>query len=94
LKPIHELERVQPELGFDAVHTLVGYLDAGGNYRRAARDLTIHVNTLRYRLQRIAGIIRADLDDPEQRFRLQLAARLQAGRRALRESGQGGPAPR
>jgi hypothetical protein len=88
-QPIHELDRAQRDLGFDAVGTLVGYLDAGGNYRRAARDLTIHVNTLRYRLQRIAGIIQADLDDPEQRFRLQLAARLQAGRRALRESGPG-----
>jgi DNA-binding PucR family transcriptional regulator len=88
-EPIHELERAQPDIGFDAVGTLVGYLDAGGNYRRAARDLTIHVNTLRYRLQRISGIIHADLDDPEQRFRLQLAARLQAGRRALRESGPG-----
>lgn len=86
-EPIHRLERAQGELGFDTVGTLVGYLDAGGNYRRAARDLTIHVNTLRYRLNRIATIIHADLDDPEQRFRLQLAARLRAGRRALQESG-------
>jgi hypothetical protein len=88
-EPIHRLERAQGELGFDTVGTLVGYLDAGGNYRRAARDLTIHVNTLRYRLKRISDIIDADLDDPEQRFRLTLAARLRAGRRALQESGAG-----
>lgn len=86
-EPIHRLERAQSELGFDTVGTLVGYLDAGGNYRRAARDLTIHVNTLRYRLKRISSIIDADLDDPEQRFRLKLAARLRAGRQALQESG-------
>lgn len=86
-EPIRRIEQTQDELGFDAMGTLVGYLDSGGNYRRAARDLTIHVNTLRYRLKRIADIIHADLDDPEQRFRLLLAARLRAGRQALQESG-------
>ena len=85
-EPIHRVELAQSGLGFDTVGTLVGYLDSGGNYRQAARDLTIHVNTLRYRLKRIADIIEADLDDPEQRFRLLLAARLRAGRRALAES--------
>lgn len=88
-EPIQLLEHAQDALGFDAVGTLVGYLDAGGNYRRAARDLIIHVNTLRYRLKRISDIVKADLDDPEQRFRLQLATRLRAGRRALQESGAG-----
>jgi sugar diacid utilization regulator len=86
-EPIRRIEQTQDELGFDAMGTLVGYLDSGGNYRRAARDLTVHVNTLRYRLKRIADIIHADLDDPEQRFRLLLAARLRAGRQALQESG-------
>ncbi len=86
-EPLRRIEDAQDGLGFDAVGTLVGYLDSGGNYRRTARDLTVHVNTLRYRLTRIAEIIQADLHDPEQRFRLLLAARLRAGRRALQESG-------
>ncbi|HEY1971967.1 MAG TPA: helix-turn-helix domain-containing protein, partial [Pseudonocardia sp.] len=83
-EPIRRLEQAA-DLGFDGLHTLVGYLDAGGNMRRAAHDLAVHPNTLRYRTQRIAQIIEVNLADPEQRFRLQLAARLRAGRRAMHE---------
>jgi hypothetical protein len=86
-EPIERLEACRDELGFDGTSTVAGYLDAGGNMRRAAEQLAVHVNTLRYRLQRTSEVMNVDLADPEQRFRLQLAMRLRAGRRALRESG-------
>lgn len=84
-EPIRLIEEAGDVLGFDGLHTLTGYLDSGGNMRRAARELAVHVNTLRYRMQRIDRIIHVDLTDPEQRFRLQLAARLRAGRKAMHE---------
>jgi hypothetical protein len=86
-EPIRRLERDRGHIGFDGIETLIGYLDCGGNIRRCARDLHVHVNTLRYRLQRISEIMEVDLTDPERRFHLQLAIRLRAGRRALTESG-------
>jgi PucR family transcriptional regulator, purine catabolism regulatory protein len=49
---------------------------SGFNYKKTAEKLRIHLNTLRYRLARAAELLHADLDSPEMRFRLQLAARL------------------
>jgi len=55
---------------------LLTLANSGFNYRKAARALGIHLNTLRYRLARAVDILSIRLDDPEIRFRLQLAARL------------------
>lgn len=86
-EPIRRLEQAATTLRFDGRQTLASYLNTGGNLRRAAHELVVHANTLRYRLDRIAEVIDVDLTDPEQRFRLQLAMRLRAGRRSLAESG-------
>lgn len=86
-EPIRRLEQAAATLRFDGRQTLATYLNTGGNLRRAAHELVVHANTLRYRLDRIAEVIDVDLTDPEQRFRLQLAIRLRAGRRSLVESG-------
>jgi hypothetical protein len=86
-KPILRLENERGRIGFDGIETLIGYLDCGGNIRRCSHELHVHVNTLRYRLQRISDIMNVDLNDPERRFNLQLAIRLRAGRRALTDSG-------
>ncbi|MEM6107499.1 helix-turn-helix domain-containing protein [Mycobacterium sp. 050272] len=85
--PIRRLEQAAATLRFDGWQTLASYLNTGGNLRRAAHDLVVHANTLRYRLDRIAEVMDVDLTDPEQCFRLQLAIRLRAGRRSLAESG-------
>jgi len=86
-EPIRRLEQAAATLRFDGWQTLASYLNTGGNLRRAAHDLLVHANTMRYRLDRIAEVIDVDLTDPEQCFRLQLAIRLRAGRRSLAESG-------
>ena len=49
---------------------------AGFNHKRAAEELHIHLNTLRYRLAHVAEALGLSLDEPETRFRLQLAVRL------------------
>ena len=59
----------------DLVPTLATYLDRGGKYDETAQVLSIHRNTLRYRLRRIAGISGHDLADAETRLNLHLATR-------------------
>jgi purine catabolism regulator len=49
---------------------------SGFNHKKSAEELKIHLNTLRYRLSRAAEMLGLNLDEPETRFRLQLAARL------------------
>jgi len=59
----------------ELVPTLSSYLEAGGNYTDSARKLSVHRNTLRYRLRRIGEISGHDLDDPDVKFNLQVATR-------------------
>lgn len=48
----------------------------GFNLKATSESLGIHLNTLRYRLAKALEALRFDLDDPETRFQLQLAARI------------------
>jgi len=48
----------------------------GFRFRETAQALGVHPNTLRYRLDRATEALEIDLDDPDVRFRLQLATRL------------------
>jgi sugar diacid utilization regulator len=59
----------------DLVATLSRYLECGGNHAATAKDLTLHRNTLKYRLQRIGQLVGRDLNHPDDRFNLQLATR-------------------
>ncbi|MGC4939318.1 PucR family transcriptional regulator [Kribbella sp. DT2] len=68
--------------GTDLVPTLATYLDHGGKYDDTARALSIHRNTLRYRLGRITEISGHDLADVETKLNLHLAARAWRLRRA------------
>jgi len=83
-EPLRLLEQAEG-IGFDPLKTLGAYLDCGGSPGVAARRLSLHVNSLRYRLERIAQLCGVDLADPEQQFRLQLALRLRQARNALRD---------
>ena len=59
----------------DLLRSLRHYIDAGFNAREAARALTVHPNTLRYRLARASEIAGFDLGRPDDRLlvALQLA---------------------
>ncbi|MDS1272163.1 helix-turn-helix domain-containing protein [Lipingzhangella sp. LS1_29] len=58
--------------------TLV-YLRAFGDVRRAAGELHVHPNTLRYRLRQATAVSGLDLDDADQRLFAQLQLRLELG---------------
>lgn len=50
--------------------TLDAYLESGENLTHTARQLFIHLNTLRYRLKHISDITGIDLKDAETCFKL------------------------
>jgi purine catabolism regulator len=55
---------------------LLALAASGFNFKETAQTLGIHPNTLRYRLSRAVDATQLDLEDPDVRFRLQLAIRL------------------
>jgi hypothetical protein len=57
------------------LRTLEAYFDAGGNVAATARALAIHERTAVYRLARIEELTGLTVDDPLDRFRLELAIR-------------------
>lgn len=57
------------------VETLFHYLECGGSYAETCKALSVHRNTLKYRLQRIRDVAGCDLSDAPTRFDLQLATR-------------------
>lgn len=73
---IRTLARYDAENGTDLLPTLEAYFDQAGNVRRAAKALTVHPNTMLYRLQRMADIAGLDTEDAGQRFVLELEFRL------------------
>ncbi len=61
--------------GTQLTKTLATFLDTGGNRKAAAGKLTIHINTLDYRLRQIRGLLGEDSISPGH-FTLHLALRL------------------
>ncbi|MFE6888529.1 helix-turn-helix domain-containing protein [Streptomyces sp. NPDC057694] len=74
--PVHDMVAADLATGGDLVRSLTEYLDAAGDIPRAARLLTLHPNTLRYRLKRVRERFGLDLDDPDTRLIVTLATRL------------------
>lgn len=72
----------QSILDHDAEHgtahgeNLLAYLEAFGDVVAAAARLSVHENTLRYRIRRVKELFPVDLDDPDERLLLWLQLRL------------------
>jgi len=58
------------------LETLRVYADSNFNNQRTAKRLFIHINTLKYRLERIREIGKLDLDKSEERFNIQLSIKI------------------
>ena len=67
-----EYEQVS-RLSDELLRTLEAYLDCGGNTAVAAKQLYLHRNTLRQRLERISTTLDLDVSAPERWLALQLA---------------------
>ena len=51
-------------------------METNFNYKAAAEMLFVHVNTVRYRYDKIAQLLEKDLSDPDVRFDLYVAVRM------------------
>jgi sugar diacid utilization regulator len=71
--------------------TLAQYLDSGCNIDQAAAMLSVHRNTLKYRLNRIRELLGQDLNDGSTRLDLHLATRVWLTLQSLHRSEQAGP---
>lgn len=69
------LERLQEAAQPALVEAVASYLRNRGHWEAAARDLGLHRNTLRYRVERARERLGLDLDDPDLAARLWLAMR-------------------
>lgn len=75
--PVTEIHAYDTENSTAYGMTLLTYLDMFGDANRAAGRLSIHENTLRYRIRRANKLFAIDLDDPDSRLVLWLQLRLQ-----------------
>ncbi len=85
LSAAHELGDLGPVTGLleydrdhsgELVRTLRVWLDSLGDVASAAAALSVHPNTLRYRLRRIGEVSGLDLADPQARFAAMIQLRL------------------
>ena len=65
--------------GTDYARSLCAYLSALGDVRRAADDLGVHANTLRYRLKRAQTLFQLRLNSPDDQLTIWLQLRLEGG---------------
>jgi sugar diacid utilization regulator len=70
--------------GADFVRTLEAFLANNGNLQATARDLSLHVNSVTYRLQRIQSIAALDLEQSEDRLLAQVALKILHGVHGVR----------
>ncbi|MFJ4686945.1 PucR family transcriptional regulator [Streptomyces sp. NPDC088789] len=79
--PVHDMIRADRAAGGELVRTLAAYFDSAGDVPEAARRLSLHPNSLRYRLRRVRERYGVDLDEPDTALLIALAVRVAAGQR-------------
>ena len=81
------LRQLRPEQADRLAATLLAWLESADDASAAARRIHVHPQTIRYRLRQLAGLFGDALTDPDARFTLLLALRVQ---QALREGSHQG----
>lgn len=74
-KLLGPLERLPERRRARHLETLRAWLDCRGHGPRMAEILHLHAQTVRYRVARLRETLDVDLDDPDERFALELALR-------------------
>jgi len=80
LEPLLEWERTR---GTPLLSTLAALFEHQWVLAATARSLHLHLNTLKQRVRRLETLLGAQLQQPEARFRLELAVRIETARRMM-----------
>jgi purine catabolism regulator len=75
-KAVGAIKAYDEKNGTSLLQTASKFIDCSCRYKPAAKSLSIHVSTLRYRVDRLKKLFAVDLDDAESRLALALAIRL------------------
>jgi DNA-binding PucR family transcriptional regulator len=67
------LARYDKKRNGDLLPTLRAFLDSGGNHPTAAEKCHVHLNTVKYRMGRVAEVLDCNLSHPDTRFELSMA---------------------
>lgn len=70
---LYILKKYDKENGSDLYKTLYAYLKNNHSMTKTSEEMFIHRNTLRYRIEKIAEIIRVNLDENDNSFKLYYA---------------------
>ncbi|MEH6924378.1 helix-turn-helix domain-containing protein [Bacillus altitudinis] len=73
LHPLYEQSQVDPNL----LHTLSVYVETHCHISETAKRLSVHRNTVIYRLEKCEELLQISLKDPDATLRLRLALRIQ-----------------
>lgn len=73
---VGDLFEVDRKQGSDLVRTLRVYLENDRKLSHVSRELHLHPNTLRYRVEKISRILEINFEDPDARFFTLMALRL------------------
>ncbi|HWO95961.1 MAG TPA: PucR family transcriptional regulator ligand-binding domain-containing protein [Bacillus sp. (in: firmicutes)] len=73
---IGSLANYNRERGLDLLHTLASYIQHQGNVTQTSRALSLHRQSLLYRLRKIESLTDRSLEDPDDLFLLQLCLKL------------------
>lgn len=84
LQPLHDYDAAR---GSDLAGSLLSWLEGGGDTQAAAQRLSLHANTLRYRLRRAVDLLGVDLDDVDARLSVHLRLRGWAEARSTSKQG-------
>lgn len=74
--------QLEPLINFDRekkgelLHTLDAIIQSNWQMKQAAKKLSVHYNTLRYRFEKICELLRSDLSSSEQRLNLNVALKI------------------
>ncbi|WP_415842649.1 helix-turn-helix domain-containing protein [Pseudomonas reidholzensis] len=65
-----------PKRGNALIDTVLTLAREGFQLLNTAKALEIHISTLRYRVERIESMLGISLDNPDDKFKLQVAAQM------------------
>lgn len=75
IRVLHDVLAHDEHRGSDLLATLAAFLQADGSWTRCAEELHVHVNTVRYRIERVEELTGRDLSRLEDRVDMLLALR-------------------